>query len=158
MVSPDDLFMREALALAHEAEALGEVPVGAVAVYAGQIIGRGFNLRESERSPLAHAEMLALAEAARALDAWRLTGVTLYVTLEPCTMCAGALVLGRIDRVVFGASDLKAGAVGSLYNLVEEPRLNHRMQVTGGVLAEECGRTLTEFFRSLREKRRKTIE
>ncbi|MGA9526321.1 MAG: tRNA adenosine(34) deaminase TadA [Myxococcaceae bacterium] len=150
--------MREALALAREAEALGEVPVGAVAVHSGRIIGRGFNLRESERSPLAHAEMLALAEAAQALDAWRLTGVTLYVTLEPCTMCAGALVLGRIDRVVFGATDPKAGAVGSLYNLVEEPRLNHRMQVTGGVLADECGRLLTEFFRKLRENRRTTIE
>ncbi len=150
--------MREALALAREAEARGEVPVGAVAVHSGRIIGRGFNLRETERTPLAHAEMLALAEAARALDAWRLTGVTLYVTLEPCTMCAGALVLGRIDRVVFGASDPKAGAVGSLYNLVEEPRLNHRMQVSGGVLAEDCGRILSEFFRSLRERRRKTTE
>jgi tRNA(adenine34) deaminase len=158
MDPPDVLFMREALALAREAEAQGEVPVGAVAVHSGRIIGRGFNLRESERSPLAHAEVLALAEAARALDAWRLTGVTLYVTLEPCTMCAGALVLGRIDRVVFGAADPKAGAVGSLYNLVEEPRLNHRMQVTGGVLAEECGRILSGFFRNLREKRRKTIE
>jgi tRNA(adenine34) deaminase len=146
--------MQDALALAAEALACGEVPIGAVAVWEGRIIGRGFNRRETERSPLAHAELLALAEAAAALGRWRLTGVTLYVTLEPCAMCAGATVQGRIDRLVFGAKDPKAGAVGSLYNLPEDARHNHRPAVTCGVLADECGRVLTDFFRELRNKRR----
>lgn len=150
--------MREALELAREAERLGEVPVGAVAVHEGRVVGRGFNRREVDRSPFAHAELLAMQEAARTLGAWRLSGVTVYVTLEPCAMCAGAMVLGRVDRLVFGAKDPKAGAVGSLYNLVEEPRHNHRVAVTEGVLGEECGRILTEFFRRLREKRRLTTE
>lgn len=148
--------MRQALLLAGEAERLGEVPVGAVAVVGGQVVGRGFNRRETDRSPLAHAELLAIAEASRTLDAWRLSGVTLYVTLEPCAMCAGALVQSRIDRVVFGARDPKAGAVGSLYNLAEDARHNHRLKVTSGVLADECGKVLTDFFRGLREKRRAT--
>lgn len=158
MDSLDDQYMREALELAREAERLGEVPVGAVAVHEGRVVGRGFNRREVDRSPFAHAELLAMQEAARTLGAWRLSGVTVYVTLEPCAMCAGAMVLGRVDRLVFGAKDPKAGAVGSLYNLVEEPRHNHRVAVTEGVLGEECGRILTEFFRRLREKRRLTTE
>ncbi len=146
--------MREALLLAAEASSLGEVPVGAVAVYEGRIVGRGFNRRETDRDPLAHAELLALGEAARALGAWRLTGVTVYVTLEPCAMCAGGMVQGRVDRVVFGAKDPKAGAVGSLYDLLADSRHNHRPEVTGGVLADECGRALTDFFRDLRKRRR----
>ena len=125
--------MQEALRLAAEAAKLGEVPVGAVAVHAGQVVGRGFNRREIDRDAFAHAELLALAEAAKVLGAWRLSGVTLYVTLEPCAMCAGALVQGRVDRLVFGAMDPKAGAVGSLYDLVQEPRHNHRLAVTSGV-------------------------
>jgi tRNA(adenine34) deaminase len=157
MISPDEAHMREALQLAARAGSLGEVPVGAVAVHAGAVVGRGFNRRETERDPFAHAEMRAMAEAARALGAWRLTGVSLFVTLEPCAMCAGAMVQARIERLVFGARDPKAGAVGSLYNLLEEPRHNHRVQVSEGLLAEECGRILSAFFQGLRERRR-TIE
>jgi tRNA(adenine34) deaminase len=146
----DSAFMTEALALAAEAARRGDVPVGAVAVFEGAIIGRGFNRREQDRNPLAHAELLALEQAARVRAAWRLTGVSLYVTLEPCAMCAGALVQSRVSRLVFGAVDPKAGAVGSLYNLVREPRHNHQVDVTGGVLAEACGQALRDFFRSLR--------
>jgi tRNA(adenine34) deaminase len=146
----DERFMEEALALARAAAALGEVPVGAVAVRDGQVVGRGHNLRETAKDPLAHAELLALKEASRTLDAWRLTGVTLYVTLEPCTMCAGSLVQARIDRVVFGASDPKAGAVGSLYDVLADTRLNHRVEVTRGVMDEKCGAILKSFFRELR--------
>ncbi|MDC0714322.1 tRNA adenosine(34) deaminase TadA [Stigmatella sp. ncwal1] len=150
----DEAFMQQALALAREAEALGEVPVGAVAVHQGQVIGTGFNRREIDRHPFAHAELLALDAAARSLGAWRLTGVTLYVTLEPCAMCAGAMVQGRVTRLVFGTLDPKAGAAGSLYNLVEEPRHNHRLQVTSGILADESRQLLKGFFERLREKKR----
>lgn len=151
MQEPADIvWMEEALELADRAAALGEVPVGAVAVRAGSAIGRGFNRREVDRDALAHAELLAIAEASRSIDAWRLTGVTLYVTLEPCAMCAGALIQSRVDRVVFGARDPKAGAVGSLYDLLGDPRHNHRPQVEGGLLADRCGQKLTEFFRRLR--------
>jgi tRNA(adenine34) deaminase len=150
----DEAFMQQALALAREAAALGEVPVGAVAVHDSHIVGTGFNRREVDRNPLAHAELLALDAAAKTLGAWRLTGVTLYVTLEPCAMCAGALVQGRVTRLVFGAMDPKAGAVGSLYNLAEEPRHNHRLQVTSGVLADESRQLLKSFFERLREKKR----
>jgi tRNA(adenine34) deaminase len=153
-MSPDEVFMRQALALAREAGGLGEVPVGAVAVHEGRVIGTGYNRREVDRDPLAHAELRALDAAAKALGAWRLTGVTLYVTLEPCAMCAGALVQSRVTRLVFGASDPKAGAVGSLYNLAEEPRHNHRLLVTSGVLAEESRHQLKSFFERLREKKR----
>lgn len=153
-MSEDDAFMQQALALAREAAALGEVPVGAVAVHDGKVIGTGFNRREVDKSPLAHAELLALDAASKARDAWRLTGVTLYVTLEPCAMCAGALVQSRVTRLVFGAMDPKAGAVGSLYNLAEEPRHNHRLQVTSGILADESRLLLKAFFERLREKKR----
>jgi tRNA(adenine34) deaminase len=153
-MSDDEAFMQQALALARDAAALGEVPVGAVAVHDGKVVGTGFNRREVDRNPLAHAELLALDAAAKALGAWRLIGVTLYVTLEPCAMCAGAMVQGRVTRLVFGTSDPKAGAVGSLYNLVEEPRHNHRLQVTGGVLADECREILKDFFGRLRQKKR----
>src|SRR5512133_3183013 len=142
--------MREALALAREAGERGEVPVGAVAIFEGRIVGRGANARESARDPTAHAELLALQEAARALGRWRLTGVTIVVTLEPCAMCAGAMVLGRIDRLVYAASDPKAGAVGSLMDLSQDPRLNHRFPVERGVLGDEAGELLRAFFRARR--------
>lgn len=142
--------MREALDLADAAAALGEVPVGAVAVAGGVVVGRGFNRREIDEDPFAHAELLAMREAAASLGAWRLTAVTVYVTLEPCAMCAGAMVQARLGRLVFGASDPKAGAVGSLYDLVTEPRHNHRVDVTGGLLAEDSSRRLKAFFRALR--------
>jgi tRNA(adenine34) deaminase len=139
--------MEEALALARAAAAEGEVPVGAVAVFEGAVVGRGANRREAARDPTAHAELIAIQEAARALGRWRLTGVTVVVTLEPCAMCAGAMVLARIDRLVYGASDPKAGAVGSLLDLSCDPRLNHRFEVERGVQAEACGALLREFFR-----------
>jgi tRNA(adenine34) deaminase len=121
-----------------------------VIVRGGEVVGRGHNRREVDRDPLAHAEMLAIAEAARALGGWRLVGCTMYVTLEPCAMCAGALVNSRVERLVFGAADPKAGYCGSLGDLVRDPRLNHRLEVAGGVLAEECGRLLSAFFQGLR--------
>jgi tRNA(adenine34) deaminase len=145
-----DEAMQEALRLAGLAAADGEVPVGAVALLDGEPVGRGWNRRETARDPTAHAEMQAIQEAARTLGRWRLTGVTLVVTLEPCAMCAGALVLARIDRLVLGASDPKAGAVGSLMDLSRDPRLNHRFEVERGVRGEECGALLREFFRSRR--------
>jgi tRNA(adenine34) deaminase len=142
--------MREALSLARIAGERGEVPVGAVAILDGRIVGRGANAREAERDPTAHAELTALREAARTLGRWRLTGVTLVVTLEPCAMCAGAMVLARIDRLVYAASDPKAGAVGSLMDLSQDARLNHRFEVTRGVLADEAGELLRSFFRARR--------
>ena len=143
-------WMREALAVAGEARAAGEVPVGAVVVHDGRVIGRAGNRTLRDQDPTAHAESLAIREAARALKSWRLDGCTLYVTLEPCAMCAGAIVLGRIPRVVFGAWDDKAGMAGSVGDLLRHPRLNHRPQVQGGVLGEECGAVLREFFQARR--------
>lgn len=123
-----------------------DVPIGAVCIFENQLIGRGFNQRERDNNPTAHAEVLALQEAARTLGDWRLEGVTLYVTLEPCPMCAGALWLARISRLVFGAWDSKAGACGSLFDIPRDPRLNHRMQLKGGVLQAECSHLLQTFF------------
>jgi tRNA(adenine34) deaminase len=143
--------MRLALREAEEARRRDEVPVGAVVVLGGKVIGRGFNQREMLKDPTAHAEMIAITQAAAALDGWRLEGTTLYVTLEPCVMCAGAIVNARIPRVVFGARDAKAGACGSLYQVGLDPRLNHRFDVTEGVLARECGALLQEFFARMRE-------
>lgn len=142
--------MQAALALAHQAAALGEVPVGAVAVCAGQIVGRGYNRRELDADPFSHAELLAMREAAATLGVWRLSEVTVYVTLEPCAMCAGAMVQARLGRVVFGAADPKAGACGSLYNLLDEPRHNHRVPVTAGVEQAACSQVLKTFFQGLR--------
>jgi tRNA(adenine34) deaminase len=142
--------MREALRLAREAAAVGEVPVGAVAVHEGAIVGRGRNGREGGRDPTAHAELLAIQEAARTLGRWRLTGVTLVVTLEPCAMCAGAMVLARIDRLVYAASDPKAGWAGSLEDLTADPRLNHRFPVDKGLFGDEAASLLREFFRARR--------
>ncbi len=143
-------FQREALAEARKAADHGDVPVGAVIVHGGRVIGRDRNRREQLRDPTAHAEMLAITQAAEALGSWRLLDTTLYVTLEPCAMCAGAIVLARIPRVVFGAEDPKAGAGGSVLDLLRHPRLNHRSDVTGGVLADECGALLVDFFASRR--------
>ncbi len=150
MQSDDTRFMELALAQARQAIEVGETPIGAVLVHEGDVLAAAHNRREIDFDPTAHAEMLALRAAAQTLGRWRLSGCTLYVTLEPCAMCAGALVLARIDRLVFGARDPKAGAVESLYSLVDDARLNHRVQVTGGVLAEACGSMLSEFFRAKR--------
>ena len=139
--------MRAALFEARLALEHGDVPIGAVVVSPdGEVIGRGHNEREARNDPTAHAEVLALREAALVLGSWRLTGCALVVTLEPCTMCAGAAVLARVDRLVFGAVDPKAGAVGSLWDVARDPRLNHRPEVVGGVLADECGDLLRAFF------------
>ena len=143
--------MDEALDLAREALAGDDVPVGAVVLGPdGRVVGRGRNRREADADPTAHAEVLALREAARTLGTWRLTGCTLVVTLEPCTMCAGALVLARVDRLVLGAWDPKAGAAGSVRDVVRDARLNHRVEVVGGVAAEESAVLLTTFFRTRR--------
>lgn len=143
--------MEEALGLAREALTSDDVPVGAVVLGPdGRVLGRGRNRREADGDPTAHAEVLALREAARALGTWRLAGCTLVVTLEPCTMCAGALVLARVDRLVLGAWDPKAGAAGSVRDVVRDARLNHRVEVVGGVRAEESAELLTTFFRTRR--------
>ena len=146
--------MREAIAEARLAEARGEVPVGCVIVLDGAIIGRGHNLRETSQDPTAHAEILALREAAGVLGSWRLERAVVYVTLEPCPMCAGALVHGRVARVVYGADDPKAGATTTLYAIGSDPRLNHRFVLSAGVLGAECGALLSDFFRAVRARRR----
>jgi tRNA(adenine34) deaminase len=146
----DDRMMTLALEDARDAAAGGDVPVGAVVARGEEVLGRAGNAREREQDPTAHAEILALRQAARALGSWHLEGCTMYVTLEPCAMCAGALVLSRIDRLVFGAADPKAGFVGSLGDLVRDPRLNHALEVTSGVLADACGEVLRDFFRERR--------
>jgi tRNA(adenine34) deaminase len=150
----DRAMMQKALDLAREASLLGEVPVGAVIVLGGRVLSQAFNLRETLHDPTAHAERLAITLAGRALGTWRLDGGALYVTLEPCPMCAGAIVLGRIARVIYGAADPKAGACSSLYRLVTDRRLNHRALVTPGVLAEECGEILSRFFQDRRPSSR----
>lgn len=146
----DERWMRLALAAAAEAETHADVPVGAVVVRDGEVVGVGHNRREVDGDPTAHAEVLAIRAAAAVLGSWRLEECTLVVTLEPCTMCAGAIVLARVPRVVFGATDPKAGAAGSLWDVLDDPRLNHRSEVTSGVLAEECGELLRAFFRARR--------
>lgn len=145
--------MTEALVEARRAADVGEVPIGCVVVLGGEVVGRGHNRREIDRDPLAHAEILAIRQAAARVGGWRLTGCTLYVTLEPCAMCAGALVNSRIDRLVYGAADPKAGYCGSLGNLVQDPRLNHRLEVTAGVLEAESAALLRGFFATLRTAR-----
>ena len=150
----DEYWMRQAMEEARKAEAIAEVPIGAIVVCDGRIIGRGHNLRESALDPTAHAEMVAIREASASRQAWRLSDCTLYATLEPCPMCAGAIVQARIDRVVFGASDPKAGCAGTLMNLLQEPRFNHRAEVVPHVLQQECSDMLSDFFRKLRELRK----
>ncbi|TNF73956.1 MAG: tRNA adenosine(34) deaminase TadA [Acidobacteria bacterium] len=148
----DSNWMRQAVEEAERAARRGEIPVGAVIVRQGEIIGRGHNRRETDDDPLAHAEILAIRQAARAVGNWRLVGCTIYVTLEPCAMCAGALVNSRVDRLVFGTRDPKAGFCGSLGDLVTDERLNHRLDVTEGVLAKECAGLLRGFFATLRSE------
>ncbi len=150
--------MRKALALAAEAFRVGEVPVGALVVREGQVIAQAFNLREALADPTAHAECLALSLAGRALGTWRLTGCSLVATLEPCPMCTGAALQARVERIIFGASDPKAGTCGSLYRLAEDPRFSHQIAVTGGILAEDCGRLLSEFFQGRRPRSSKPPE
>jgi tRNA(adenine34) deaminase len=150
--SPYEAAMRAALDEARAAPSSGDVPIGAVVVNgAGEIIGRGHNRREVDADPTAHAEVLALRHAATALGTWRLDGCTLVVTLEPCTMCAGALVLARVHRLVFGAWNEEMGAVGTLWDVVRDRRLNHRPEVVTGVLADECGRLVQQFFTTHRQ-------
>ncbi len=146
--------MQEALLEASAAARLGEVPVGAVVVKDGTIIGRGHNLRETSNDPTTHAEMIAIRQAAAVLDSWRLLDCTLYVTLEPCVMCMGAIILARIPRLVYGCRDPRVGAVGSIYDFSRDDRFNHRVLVTEGVLAEDCSEMLSGFFRRLRDFRR----
>ena len=146
----DELFMRLAIREAERALEHDDVPVGAVIVAGGEVIGAGHNERELRQDPTAHAELLALREAARHLGTWRVLDSVLYVTLEPCAMCAGAIVLGRVARVVYGAADPKAGAAGSVIDVLGEPRFNHRPAVDGGLLAAECGALLVDFFTSRR--------
>lgn len=148
----DELYIKEALELAKEAENLDEVPVGALIVRDGKIIAKAFNRRQTDKCATAHAELLAIEEACRNLGGWRLPGTTLYVTLEPCAMCAGAIVNARVERVVYGASDIRFGALGSLFNLAELP-LNHKPEVVGGVMAEECKNILSEYFKRKRKKK-----
>ncbi len=154
----DRTWMAEAIAEARRAEALGEVPVGAVIVREEEVIARGHNLTHTTDDPSGHAEMVAIRRAADALGHWRLLDCTLYVTLEPCAMCAGAIVLSRIPRLVFAAHDPKAGMCGSLENLVQDPRLNHRVELTTGVLGAEAGDMLRDFFRRRRAARARTAE
>ncbi len=150
MTDPDEAFLREALAEAEAALLHDDVPIGAVVAVGGRVVARAQNRREADGDPTAHAEILALRDAARAVGSWRLDGATLYVTLEPCFMCAGACVNARVARLVYGATDPKAGAAGSLANVCEDPRLNHRLEVRAGVLAEEAGRLLRAFFAARR--------
>ena len=150
----DVMWMRHALTLADKAESIGEVPVGACVVLNGELIGEGFNTPITDNDPSAHAELRAVKEAASAVQNYRLIDATLYVTLEPCSMCAGMLVHARVKRVVFGAKDAKTGAAGSVMNLLQHPALNHQLEVVSGVLADECANKLSDFFR----KRRKEIK
>lgn len=152
----DQQYMKLAIEQARIAEENGDVPIGAVIVYKEQIIGKAYNQRQQLQDPTAHAEIIALTQAAAYLENWHLNGCTMYVTLEPCPMCAGALVLARMDRLVYGCDDPKAGAVKSLYNIVTDGRLNHRLEVTSGVLAEECSQLLQQFFQNRREQNSKS--
>ncbi len=147
----DLIFMRAALEEAAKAPAIGEVPIAAVIVHGNQILAQAHNYRELWQDPTAHAEVIAIRAAATALGTWRLTDTTLYVTIEPCSMCIGAIILARVSRVVFGAWDQKAGACGSLFDLPSEPKLNHRVAVTGGILEQESQALIQKFFKNLRE-------
>ena len=146
----DEKYMRQALTQAKKAAALGEVPIGCLIVYDGKIIGRGYNRRKTDKSTLSHAELIAIKKADKKIGDWRLEDCTLYVTLEPCQMCAGAIVQARIPRVVMGCKNPKAGCAGSILDLFHEPRFNHQVEVTEGVLDEECSEMLSGFFRALR--------
>jgi tRNA(adenine34) deaminase len=146
----DEFFMKEALREAQKAYEKDEVPIGAVAVYKNQVIGRGYNQTEGLKDPTAHAEILAITAAANALESWRLNDVEMYTTVEPCIMCAGALVLARVKRIVFGTRDDKFGGCGSVFNIVNEPMLNHRIEITEGVLSDQAASLLKSFFKKKR--------
>jgi tRNA(adenine34) deaminase len=152
--SVDNLFMREALTSAQSARELGEVPIGAIIVHEGGIIGRGYNLRETSQDPTTHAEMIAIKQAATQLGSWRLLDCTLYVTLEPCVMCMGAIILARIPRLVYGCRDPRVGAAGSIYNFSIDERFNHRVATTEGVLGDECSALLSGFFQERRAEKK----
>ena len=149
-----ELYMREAMVEAKKAEAINEVPIGAVIVRDGEIIGRGYNQRETTNRAITHAEMIAIDEANQTINNWRLENCALFVTLEPCVMCSGAIVLSRIPNVYYGASDFKGGTAGTLMNLLEEDQFNHQSYVESGILQEECSEMLSAFFRKLREDRK----
>lgn len=150
----DHQFMLVAIEEAKKAEAIGEVPIGAIIVYKDEIIARAHNLRETSQNAVTHAELMAIQEACKEIGSWRLEETTLYVTLEPCPMCAGAILQSRIPRVVYGARDSKAGCVHSLYNMLNDSRFNHECEVIEGILAEKCGQMLSDFFRALRERKK----
>lgn len=153
-MTKDEQFMQEAISEALKAKQIGEVPIGAVIVVNDQIVSRAHNLRESEQRSIAHAELLAIDEACKMTGSWRLEDAVLYVTLEPCPMCAGAIVLSRVKKVVFGAYDPKGGCAGTLMNLLDDERFNHQSEVIGGVLENECGELLSQFFRDLRQRKK----
>jgi tRNA(adenine34) deaminase len=155
IIRDDSYWMGIALREARKAADRGEVPIGALLVRDGKVLGRGYNLREAGRDPVAHAEIIAIRKAAKKEESWRLNGATVYVTLEPCIMCMGAMLLARIDRVVFGCHDPKGGAAGSLYDLSDDPRLNHRIRVISGVREAECAAILSDFFAALRREKKK---
>ncbi|MBM7656457.1 tRNA adenosine(34) deaminase TadA [Neobacillus cucumis] len=151
----DEYFMREAIKEAKKAEEINEVPIGAVLVMNGEIVARAHNLREIDQTAIAHAELLAIDQACRQTGSWRLEDSTLYVTLEPCPMCAGAIILSRVKRVVYGAKDPKGGCAGTLMNLLQDERFNHQCEVITGVLEAECGQMLSDFFRSIRDRKKR---
>lgn len=150
----EEKYMREALKLAKKAAALGEVPIGCVIEYQGRIIGRGYNRRKTDKNTLSHAEITAIKKASKAMGDWRLEECTMYVTLEPCQMCSGAIVQARIPTVVIGCMNPKAGCAGSILNILQEPKFNHQVEIVKGILEEECSSILTDFFKELREKNR----
>ncbi|WP_083588885.1 tRNA adenosine(34) deaminase TadA [Clostridium sp. Marseille-P3244] len=157
MTDTDEKYMREALRQAKKAYALEETPIGCVIVHDGKVIGRGYNRRNTEKSPLAHAEIAAIRKASRKIGDWRLEECTMYVTLEPCQMCAGAIVQSRIPRVVIGCMNPKAGCAGSVLNILQVKEFNHQAEIESGVLGEECSELMKQFFRELRDKKKKQI-
>lgn len=154
-LTTDEKYMKEALRQARKAYKMGEAPIGCVIIYEGKIIARGYNRRNTDKSTLSHAEILAIKKAAKVVGDWRLEGCTMYVTLEPCQMCAGAIVQARIDRVVMGCRNAKAGCAGSVINLLQMEQFNHQVELTEGILKEECSALMSSFFRELREKLKK---
>jgi tRNA(adenine34) deaminase len=157
-MTTDEKYMKEALRQAKKAAVLGEVPIGCVIVYEDKIIGRGYNRRNTDKSTLSHAEITAIRKASRVIGDWRLEDCTLYVTLEPCQMCSGAIIQARIPRVVMGCRNPKAGCGGSVLNILQEPAFNHQAQITEGILGEECSKMLTDFFKELRIRNKKERE
>ncbi|NLJ87369.1 MAG: nucleoside deaminase [Epulopiscium sp.] len=153
MEDKDVAFMQEALSLAKKAKDLDEVPIGAVIVFNDKIIAKGYNQRNTKKNPLAHAEIQAIEEAAKVIGDWRLEGCSIYVTLEPCPMCAGAIVQARIDKIIFGTRNPKAGCGGSIINILDEPKFNHQVEIVEGICQEECSKILKDFFAEMRNKR-----